>query len=129
MLTCDIILEIEKRFKNIYKTAAPFVDSGDLWDFCMTTIRNPVNMTCIVFANDLGVAPVKSFLYIMEKEKHTPPTFRFTDQESQWLGCLMGFIFKFVLGYKKKKERCKIAKFGIGSAARFIDGPYVKFEK
>lgn len=44
------------------------------------------------------------------------------------MGALMGFIFKFVLGYTDQKERCTINKFRVKTATRFLNGPVVSFE-
>ena len=53
MKTTEIIAAIDESFAKTYKNAAPFVGSGALWDFCMETIRNPITMSNIAFANDL----------------------------------------------------------------------------
>lgn len=128
MKTQSIIDKIYEDFAKTYKNAAPFVNSGALWDFCMETIRNPVTMSCIVFANDMGVPPVKSLINIYALRNHPASTFVFSGQESQFMGSLMGFVFKFVLGYKKQKDRCTVNEWGVKTAARFLDGPTVTFE-
>ena len=83
----------------------------------------------IVFANDLGIPPVRSLLKIWEHEQNPDEDFKFSNQESQWLGALMGFVFKSVLGYKNQKERCKVNEYGVKTATRFLDGNYIEFEK
>ena len=85
-------------------------------------------MEKIVFANDLDVPPVKSLLLLYERTMNPAPDFKFSPTESQCMGALMGFIFKFVLGYTDQKERCTINKFEVKTATRFLNGPVVSFE-
>lgn len=119
------ISEIQNRiysdFAAIYKNAAPFVNSGPLWNFCMSVISNPVQLQNVIFANDLGVPPVKSLLNIYEKAYKPVQGFTFTAQQSRWLGALMGFLFKFVLGYRQQKERNSVYMLGVGTATKFFD--------
>ena len=68
MKTSEIINAVNNRFADTYKNATPFVNSGALWDFCMETIRNPITMSNIAFANDLGIPPVKSLLVIYRRK-------------------------------------------------------------
>ena len=123
----DRIQDEQKGFAAIYRSASKFVDSGPLWDFCMDTIRDPVAMSAIAFANDLGVPPVRSLITIYERKMH--PTRDFTASESQHMGALMGFVFKFVLGYRSQKERVQVNHLGVRTATRFLDGPLHEFEK
>ena len=129
MKTSEIINAVNNRFAETYKNATPFVNSGALWDFCMETIRNPITMSNIAFANDLGIPPVKSLLVIYRRKMKPAEDFRFTAQESQSMGALMGFVFKFVLDYQYQKERCVVNDLGIKTATRFLMGPVVEFEE
>ncbi len=129
MKTSDIILKINEKFAETYKNASPFVNSGELWDFCMETIKNPITMSNIAFANDMGVPPVKSLVTIYARKKKTNKDFRFTGVQSQYMGALMGFVFKFVLGYQEQKERCKVDRLGVKTATRFLAGPVIEFEE
>ena len=128
MKTTDIITAIYNDFASIYTTGAPFVNSGALWDFCMDTIRNPITMNNIIFANDMGVPPVKSLLVIYHRKMNPAPDFKFAPRDSQHMGMLMGFVFKFVLGYQSQKERCTVGDLGVKTATRFYDGPVVEVE-
>lgn len=128
MKTSDIITKIYSDFTKTYRGATPFVDSGDLWDFCIETISNPITMNNIIFANKLGVAPVKSLLTIYELKKKPVESFEFTSTEAQFMGALMGFVFRFVLGYKKKKERYTVKKYGVATAALFLEGEIFEVE-
>ena len=128
MKTSEIINAINDRFAETYKNATPFVNSGALWDFCMDTIRNPITMSNIAFANDLGIPPVKSLLVIYRRKVKPSDDFKFSPQESQSMGALMGFVFKYVLDYQYQKERCAVNDLGVKTATRFMDGTPVDFE-
>ncbi len=122
MNTLEIIQVIQTDFTKIYKFATPFLDSGALWDFCMDVIKNPVDLSCIVFANDLGTAPVQSLLILYQRKMNPSADFEFTDEQGKYMGCLMGFLFKHVLGYTNQEEGCKVGAFGVQTATRFTDG-------
>ena len=126
MNTADVLDEVRSGFAAVYKNAAPFVGSGELWDFCMEVLGDPVLLSCIVFANDMEIPPVKSLLTIYAREKH--PTVNFSGVQNQYLGALMGFVFKYVLHYQAQKERCTVNYLGVKTAARFLDGPVYRFE-
>ena len=127
MDTQYIINEIYKNFIKTYRGAANFVNSGDIWDFCIDTIKDPILLSNIVFANDLGIPPVKSLMLIYKRKINPAHNFKFNAYESQSIGALMGFVFKFVLGYQSQKERCKVNEFGIQTATRFLNGPTINF--
>lgn len=65
-------------------------------------IKNPVRMSNIAFANDMGGPPVRSLITIYEREKN--PSENFTAVRSQQMGALMGFVFKYVLNYQSQKD-------------------------
>ncbi len=128
MKTAYIVECIRRDFPRVYRAAAPFVDSGDLWEFCLNAINDPVWMSCIVFANELEVPPVKSLIHIYRRVNHPEPGFVFTEQERRDMGALMGFVFKHVLGYREQKERCTVNELGVKTATRFLNGPEHCFE-
>lgn len=122
--TTEIIKKIydsTEGFAKTYRNSAPFIDSGELWDFCIEVIKDENRMSCIAFANEFGVPPVKSLLYFYEQDKNPDEDFRFDAQTSQWLGSLMGFVFKFCLGYNAQKERIQVNKYGVGTATKFLE--------
>ena len=127
MKTTDIVLEINRKFALTYKNAAKFVGSGPLWDFCIATIQDPIKLGQIVFANDMGIPPVKSLITMYERQMH--PEHNFSPVESQNMGSLMGFVFKYVLNYHTQKERCVVNQLGVKSATRYCDGPIYEFEE
>ena len=127
MRTTDIIEKIQNDFADTSKSASKFITSGELWDFCIDTIKNPVALGNIVFANDMGVPPVKSLITIYERKIN--PSENFSAVQSQYMGALMGFVFKFVLAYTSQSERCTVNKLGVKTATKFLDGPIWEFEE
>jgi len=128
MKTSDILALIQSDFVRHYRGAAKFVDSGPLWDFCLQTIADPLCMEKIVFANDLGIPPVKSMLLLYERTMHPAPDFQFSKTEGNWIGSVMGLVFRFGLGYQDA-DRCTVNQRGIRSAALFTNGPIHSFER
>lgn len=127
MKTSYIISEINMNFVKIYRGAATFVGSGAVWNFCISTISDPLLMNNIAFANDLGVPPVRSLLLIYRRTASPAPDFEFDEYTKKSMGALMGFVFKNVIGYAGQKDRCAVNELGVKTAARFTDGPVVRF--
>lgn len=127
MNTSSIITAIHSDFSTTYKYASNFVGSGELWDFCLATIKDARSMSCIVFANDLGIPPVQSLLVFYRRAMCPQTGFEFTGKQSQDMGYLMGFVFKFVLGYTDQYERCKVGDLGVKTATKFLNGPVIEF--
>ncbi len=50
----DQIYNSKTGFAKIYKNAAPFVDSGELWDFCIATATDEKRMLCIALQMSWG---------------------------------------------------------------------------
>lgn len=121
--THAIIQNINTNFAKTYRTSSSFVNSGQLWDFCISVLSDPVLTKCIIFSNDVGVPPIKSILHLYNLKFSPPNNFSFSAQQSQWLGSLMAFTFKNVFNYKSQKERIQVNFLGIGTATKFLDGP------
>lgn len=128
--TSEILERITSGFGvEKYQNAKPFMGSGPLWDFCMRTITEPTYMSCIAFANDLGVPPVKSLMTIYDRNMKNADELKVNAQESQWIGSLMGYVFKFILDYQSQKEGNSVNMHGVKTATRFLDGPVCEFTK
>ena len=127
--TADIIEKIDLEFgKAAYPAASPLKELDNFWNFCMNTIKDPAKMSCIAFANDLGVPPVKSLMTFFDRDVQDSESFTVVDQQSQIIGALMGFVFKFVLGYQGQEEdRRPVNMHGVGEASQFFDGPILEF--
>ena len=126
MNTQNIVNEIYQDFAKTYRSAAKFLGSGAVWDFCMETIKDPVLMSSIVFANDLKVPPVKSLVLIYQRKMNPADGFKFSAYEIRSMSALMDFVFKCVLGYEKQRER-RVNLCGIRMATRYLNGPVTKF--
>lgn len=108
--------ELREEFPKVYKAQGNFVDSGDLWDKCITTISNVELFKNIKFANDvLRVPPVKVFLLV-----HDDDFSHLTDNDKKNLGAFWGYVFKFGLKYKNQKST-SISTKGVKSATYFFD--------
>ena len=127
MKTSTIIQEINSGFAAVYKTSAPFVGSGGLCNFCMSVIGDPMLMSCLVFANDLGVPPVRSLLLLYSRANNPEPDFRFNKTDTQRMGALMAYVLKHVLGYRSQKDRCAVNQLGVKQATKYTDGPVLTF--
>lgn len=126
--TIEIIEKINAEFGKVaYPNATPLMELGDFWNFCMNTIRNPAKMSCIAFANDFGVPPVKSLMTFFDRDVQDSESFTVVEQQSQNIGALMGFVFKFVLDYRGQEEKCPVNMHGIEGASLFFDGPILEF--
>lgn len=123
MQTSYIIQSIYQDFAKKYRPVATFVNSGELWDFCIAALSDPVNMGNIAFANDMGVPPMASLLMLYQRQQNPPAGFQFPEKERQHMGALLAFVFKYVLGYQKQSERCTVQRLGVKKATRYLDGP------
>ena len=117
------VYDANNGFAKTYRNAAPFVNSGELWDYCMAIATDERHMICIAFANELGIPPVKSLLHFYRQEKNPSADFNFDSKPSQWLGSFMGFIFKYCLNYQSQKERIQVNMYGIGTATKYLSPP------
>ena len=99
--TVKIISEIYGNFARIYKAFGDFVDSGEIWDMCMSAIKDTVLMNNIIFCNDIHqIPPVNTFLKAREANKMRD----LTELEKRSIGAFWGFVFKFVFGYRNQKS-------------------------
>ena len=129
MKTSQIVEQVQQDFAHVYRVATVIVDSGELWDYALDVISNPMKMAFIKEANDLlGVPPTKSFLLYYRRDKDLGEDYVLEDPTiRQALGALWGFVFKSVLGYKAQKK-VSVKLLGIQSATKFMEGEEVEFE-
>ena len=81
MKTTDIIDRIYEDFGKVYKNAKQFIDSGEEWDFCIESIKDPSLLYLIVVANDMGVPPVKSLINLYARKKDANKEFTATQSQ------------------------------------------------
>lgn len=110
--------QIESDFTSIYKNASNF-PTTQLYRLTLDIICDPTELKCVIFANDLGVPPVKAVLTILSKKRLINNDI--TGIESQSLGSLMGFLFKQVFKYQNQRDRLTVKLFGVKTAALFLN--------
>ena len=95
----DISASIHEDFRKKYKAFGDFVDSGELWDMCISAIFDVTLINNIIFCNDIHqIPPVNTFLKVMEIKCDL------TELEKRSVGAFWGFVFKFVFGYRNQKS-------------------------
>lgn len=126
-----IIEEIDTNFTSIYKNCTKLHEQDDdesiseLTRICKEIITNPTYLNFIILSNDISkIPPVKSLVQLMGYTGKLSIETDIPSQLSQYLGSLMGFIFKYVFGYEGQKNRVRVELFGIGTASRFTDCSY-----
>lgn len=110
--------QITDDFTNLYKNASNFPNTS-LYNECMKIINNISELKCIIFANDMGIPPVKSILTMLKRKGILVDNI--TGMESQCIGSLMAFLFKVVLSYQNQKDRISVKVLGVKTAALFYD--------
>ena len=97
--TAAIKTSIYTDFHKKYKAFGDFVDSGELWDMCISAIFNVTLINNIIFCNDIHqIPPVNTFLKVMQISRDL------TELEKRSVGAFWGFVFKFVFGYRNQKS-------------------------
>jgi len=95
----DIKSSIHEDFHKKYKAFGDFVDSGELWDMCLSTIFDVTLINSIIFCNDIHqIPPVNTFLKVVQVSRDL------TELEKRSVGAFWGFVFKFVFGYRNQKS-------------------------
>ncbi|MCI5586870.1 MAG: hypothetical protein MR384_03160 [Lachnospiraceae bacterium] len=110
--------QITDNFTSIYRNASNF-PSTPLYNECMKIICDVSDLRCIIFANDLGIPPVKSMLTILGNRGILKSDI--AGIESQSLGSLMGFLFKQVFKYQNQKDRLTVKMYGVRTATLFMN--------
>ncbi len=113
----DIINKIENEFLNVYAPYTKFTKTK-YYDYCLKTIRNEKLMYTIIFNNDqLGIAPVKTFLLAYPEFNEEDFT---NDEDKKGLGALFGFVFKNIFKYNSQKKNLVNYK-NVKTATRYLD--------
>lgn len=97
--TKEVEKKIYQEFHLKYKAFSEFPDTGELWDLCIESVRDPALMNNIIFCNDVhNIPPVVTFVKVKLKDKE------FTDMEKRSIGAFWGYVFAFVFQYKAKRS-------------------------
>ena len=62
----EIVEMIENEYGETCAEAEIFRESGEMWNYCMEVVKDHNKLNCIIFANDMGIPPIKSFLEFYE---------------------------------------------------------------
>ena len=93
----DLETGVYQGFSDRYKAFGPFMDSGALWDACISVLRDVTLMNHIIFCNDVHqIPPVHTFLKVVRQKQDL------SEFEKRSVGAFWGYIFKFVLGYRNQ---------------------------
>lgn len=127
--TCTSIVDSFKEgFVSTYRTAGSFVKT-EMYQKCLQVLANPNNVSNIVFANRLEIAPIKALLIIMEDEGLISNDYIADEVEGKNLGRLCGYLFKFVLGYTGEELRgITVGMHGVITSRRYTGGPMYNFK-
>lgn len=89
---------IYQEFSKKYKAFGDFVDSGEIWDTCLSAITDVSLMNNIIFCNDIhNIPPTNTFLKVKQIKRDL------TELEKRSIGAFWGFVFKSVFGYRNQK--------------------------
>ena len=85
-------------FSKKYKAFGDFIDSGELWDICLSAISDVTLINNIIFCNDIHqIPPTNTFLKVKQIKRDL------SELEKRSVGAFWGFVFKFVFGYRNQK--------------------------
>jgi hypothetical protein len=97
--TEQVVSEIGERFGKIYRAFGGFIESGELWDECISAVRNVELMNNIIFCNDVHeIPPVLTFLRVLNVQEDL------AEFEKRSIGAFWGFVFKFIFNYRNQRS-------------------------
>jgi hypothetical protein len=92
---------LRNSFSKTYKAFGDFVDSGEIWELCISAVHDTTLMNHIIFCNDIhNIPPTNTFL----KAKGAAKMRDLTELEKRSIGAFWGFVFKYVFGYRNQKS-------------------------
>jgi len=95
--TQTIKAQIYAEFSRRYKAFGDFVNSGELWNLCLSAIEDATLMNHIIFCNDVHrIPPVNTFLKVKTVARDL------IELEKRSIGAFWGFVFKFVFDYRNQ---------------------------
>ena len=116
--TETIVASIRTDFAKIYKAFGDFIDSGELWEMCISAVSDTKLMNKIIFCNDIhNIPPVNTFLKVQNVTRDL------TELEKRSIGAFWGFVFKFVFGYRQQKSVAARVNT-VKTATYFFDAPH-----
>lgn len=113
--TIEMEARLREEFPRSYKRFSSFVESGELWQTLIDSLRNAELMSHYVFCNDvMGIPPVRVHLCVYPQLRRR----ELSREEKQAMGAFWGFVFKELLGYREQESvSCVIG--GVKTATRY----------
>lgn len=91
--------DVRVHFAQKYKAFGNFIDSGSLWDDCISAVHDVKLMNNIIFCNDIHeIPPVHTFLKVRQQAVDL------SELEKRSVGAFWGYVFKFVFKYRNQKS-------------------------
>ena len=118
MITVNVNKMVKKLKNEFHSPASRFINKN-LWNDCLSIFSDQNRTEKIIFANDLGVPPVKAVIKILIDDYNYPPNTVFNVQEARNLGSLINFIFKDLLEYDSVHSRRTVKLCGVKEGCIF----------
>ncbi len=115
----NIVKRLKNDFQSSCRPASRFINKH-LWNDCVDMFSDHHQIEKIIFANSLGVPPVKAVIQILIDDYDYPPNTTFNAQDARNLGSLTNFIFKDLLLYDSAQPRRTVKLCGIKEGCIFI---------
>ncbi len=113
-----ITKKLKTEFRSPDRPASHFTNKK-LWIDCESVFTDRICTGKIIFANNLGVPPVKALIKILVDDYNYPSDTVFTAQEARNLGSLINFVFKDLLGYNSVHPRRTVKLCGVNEGCTF----------
>ena len=121
MITVNVN-KIAKKLKNEFyspRRPASHFTNKQLWNDCLSIFSVWSQTEKIIFANDLGIPPVKAVIKILIDDYKYPPDTKFGAEDARNLGALMNFIFMHIFRYEEPHGRRTVKMCGIKEGCVF----------
>ena len=122
MLTTINVNKIAKKLKYSFEShnrpASRFTNK-QLWNDCQSLFSDRSQVDKTIFANDLGVPPLKAVIRILIDDYNYSPDIKFSAEEARNLGALVNFVFKEILCYDTVSNRRTVRLCGINEGCIF----------
>lgn len=121
MRTFDVKLiakKLKAKFHTPDRPASRFTNKK-LWSDCQSVFTDRNCTEKIIFANDLGVPPVKALIRILIDDFNYTPDTVFSAEEARNLGALVTFVFRDILKYDSVHTRRTVNLSGVKESCTF----------
>ena len=113
-----ITKKLKTKFRSPDRPASHFINKK-LWSDCQGMFNDRICTEKIIFANSLGVPPVKAIIRILIDDYNYPSDTVFTAQEARNLGSLINYVFKDLLGFNSVHPRRTVKLCGVKEGCIF----------